>query len=215
MKKPWSGRFVDKTSKSVESFTESISFDHRLWKYDIEGSIAHAKMLGKQGIISKRETGKIIKGLKDIAHRIDTGKFRFNKALEDIHMNIESALINTIGDVGEKLHTARSRNDQVALDLRLYLREESKALHSLIKNLQKILLNRAAQYLNALMPGYTHLQRAQPVLLSSPSQARQSMRGRARVLSSREEDHFRVTHGWLAVRHRATAKAAAVVTTGI
>ena len=166
MKKPWAGRFVDKTSKTVESFTESISFDHRLWKHDIEGSIAHAKMLGKQGIISKREMGKIIKGLKDIAHRIEAGKFRFNTALEDIHMNIEYALINTIGDAGMKLHTARSRNDQVALDLRLYLREESKSTRSLIRNLQKVLLNRAAQYLNVFMPGYTHLQRAQPVLLS-------------------------------------------------
>jgi len=166
MKKPWAGRFVDKTSKTVDSFTESISFDHRLWRYDIEGSIAHAKMLGKQGIISKRETGKIINGLKDIAKRIEAGKFRFNEALEDIHMNIESALIKLAGDVGEKLHTARSRNDQIALDLRLYLREESKAIHALIKNLQKILLDSASQYLNVFMPGYTHLQRAQPVLLS-------------------------------------------------
>jgi len=166
MKKPWAGRFVDKTSRTVESFTESISFDHRLWRYDIEGSIAHAKMLGKQGIISKRETGKIINGLKDIAKRIEAGKFRFNEALEDIHMNIESALIKSAGDVGEKLHTARSRNDQIALDLRLYLREESKTIHALIKNLQKILLNSASQYLNVFMPGYTHLQRAQPVLLS-------------------------------------------------
>jgi argininosuccinate lyase len=166
MKKPWAGRFVDKTSKTVDSFTESISFDHRLWRYDIEGSIAHAKMLGKQGIISKRETEKIIKGLKDIAKRIEAKKFRFNEALEDIHMNIEATLIKTAGAVGEKLHTARSRNDQVALDLRLYLREESKAIHALIKNLQKILLNSASQYLNVFMPGYTHLQRAQPVLLS-------------------------------------------------
>jgi argininosuccinate lyase len=166
MKKPWAGRFVDKTSRTAESFTESISFDHRVWRYDIEGSIAHAKMLGKQGIISKRETEKIINGLKDIAKRIESGKFRFNESLEDIHMNIESALIKSIGDVGEKLHTARSRNDQIALDMRLYLREESRAIHSLIKNFQKILLNRATKYLNVFMPGYTHLQRAQPVLLS-------------------------------------------------
>jgi argininosuccinate lyase len=166
MKKLWAGRFVDKTSKAVESFTESISFDHRLWRYDIEGSIAHAKMLGKQGIISKREMGKIIKGLKDIEQRIGAGKFRFNKALEDIHMNIESSLIAAIGDVGEKLHSARSRNDQVALDLRLYLRAECKAIGSLIKCLQRILLTSAQKYINVFMPGYTHLQRAQPVLLS-------------------------------------------------
>lgn len=166
MKKPWAGRFVDKTSKTVESFTESISFDHRLWRYDIEGSIAHAKMLGKQGIIPKRETEKIIKGLNDIAKKFEARKFRFNEALEDIHMNIESALIKSAGPAGEKLHTARSRNDQIALDLRLYLREESTAIHALIKNLQKTLLKSATKYLDVCMPGYTHLQRAQPVLLS-------------------------------------------------
>jgi argininosuccinate lyase len=166
MKKPWSGRFIDKTSKTVESFTESISFDYRLWRYDIEGSISHVKMLGKQGIISKRDMEKIIKGLQEIAKIIEAGKFHFKEALEDIHMNIESALINSIGDVGEKLHTARSRNDQVALDLRLYLRAESKAIESLIKSLQRILLKSATKYRNVFMPGYTHLQRAQPVLLS-------------------------------------------------
>jgi len=166
MKKPWAGRFVGKTSRTVESFTESISFDYRLWRYDIEGSIAHVRMLGKQGIISKREMAKIIKGLQELAKKIDAGKFRFKEALEDIHMNIESALINMIGDVGEKLHTARSRNDQVSLDLRLYLRAESKAIDSLIKSLQRTLLKSAMKYINVLMPGYTHLQRAQPVLLS-------------------------------------------------
>ncbi len=166
MKKPWAGRFIDKLSKTVESFTESISYDHRLWRYDIEGSIAHAKMLGKQGIIHKREMEKIIKGLKEISRQIGAGNFRFREDLEDIHMNIESALINKIGDVGGKLHTARSRNDQVVLDLRLYLREESKAILSLIKKLQRTLLNTAINHLNVLMPGYTHLQRAQPVLLS-------------------------------------------------
>lgn len=166
MKKPWGGRFVDKTSKTVDSFTESISFDYYLWRYDIEGSIAHAKMLGKQGIITKKETKKIIKGLQEIAKKIEAGKFRFKEDLEDIHMNIESALINTIGDAGKKLHTARSRNDQVVLDLRLYLREESKVILSLIKKVQKTLLKSATKYHNVLMPGYTHLQRAQPVLLS-------------------------------------------------
>ncbi|MEW6068582.1 MAG: argininosuccinate lyase [Nitrospirota bacterium] len=166
MRKPWAGRFEKKTSKIVEKFTESISFDYRLWKYDIKGSIAHAKMLGKQGIISKRDSAKIIKGLEDIAKDIGTGKFRFRKNLEDIHMNIETALIEKIGDTGGKLHTARSRNDQVALDLRLYLREETKEIISLIKNFQNTLLSIAGTHLNSLMPGYTHLQRAQPVLLS-------------------------------------------------
>jgi argininosuccinate lyase len=166
MKKPWSGRFSEKTSSVVESFTESISFDHRLWKYDIEGSIAHAKMLGKHSIISREDSEKIIKGLEEIAKEIETGKFRFRKKLEDIHMNIEAALIEKTGDAGRKLHTARSRNDQVALDLRLYLRSETKEILSLIKKFQKILLHIAIKYLHVVMPGYTHLQRAQPVLLS-------------------------------------------------
>ncbi|MBM4139905.1 MAG: argininosuccinate lyase [Nitrospira sp.] len=166
MKKPWSGRFREKTSKIVESFTESISFDHRLWKYDIEGSIAHAKMLTKQGIISKEDSKKIIKGLEEIAKEIETGKFRFRKKLEDIHMNIEAALIEKTGDAGRKLHTARSRNDQVALDLRLYLRAEIKEVISSVKKFQKTLLNVATKHLHVVMPGYTHLQRAQPVLLS-------------------------------------------------
>lgn len=166
MKKPWAGRFRKKTSKIVESFTESISFDHRLWKYDIEGSIAHAKMLGKQGIITREDSEKIMRGLKEVARDIEAGRFTFREDLEDIHMNIEAALIKKIGDVGGKLHTARSRNDQVALDLRLYLRAETKEIISLIKNFQKTLLNIATKHLNSLMPGYTHLQRAQPVLLS-------------------------------------------------
>jgi argininosuccinate lyase len=166
MKKPWAGRFKGKTSKIVESFTESISFDHRLWRHDVRGSIAHAKMLGKQGIIPKEDSEKIINGLRDIAHEIESGKFRFRKDLEDIHMNIEAALIKKIGDAGGKLHTARSRNDQVALDLRLYLRAETREILSLIKKFQKTLLNIATKHLNSLMPGYTHMQRAQPVLLS-------------------------------------------------
>ncbi|MBI5188595.1 MAG: argininosuccinate lyase [Nitrospirae bacterium] len=166
MKKPWAGRFREKTSKIVEHFTESISFDNRLWRYDIEGSIAHAKMLGKQGIITKEDSEEIIRGLKEIAREIETGRFRFKEDLEDIHMNIENALTKKIGPIGGKLHTARSRNDQVALDLRLYLRAETKEIISLIKKLQKTLLNTATKYLNTLMPGYTHMQRAQPVLLS-------------------------------------------------
>ncbi len=166
MKKPWAGRFKEKTSKIVEHFTESISFDHRLWRYDIEGSIAHAKMLGKQGIITREDSEKIIRGLEEIARDIETGRFTFREDLEDIHMNIEAALIKKVGDVGGKLHTARSRNDQVALDLRLYLRAEAKEILSLIKKFQKTLLDTATRYLTSLMPGYTHLQRAQPVLLS-------------------------------------------------
>ncbi len=166
MKKLWGGRFKSKTSHMVESFTESISSDYRLWKYDIQGSIAHTKMLAKQGIITREDSLKIIKGLKEIEHDIKTGIFKFREDLEDIHMNIENALIEKIGDSGRKLHTARSRNDQISLDIRLYLREETKEIISLIQKLQKTFIKIAENNINSLMPGYTHLQRAQPVLLS-------------------------------------------------
>jgi argininosuccinate lyase len=166
MKKPWAGRFSEKTRGIVESFTESISFDRRLWRYDIDGSIAHAGMLGRQGIIPKRDSQKIIDGLKEIAKEIESGRFRFKEKLEDIHMNIEAALIRKIGEAGKKLHTARSRNDQVALDLRLYLRDEIKDISSLIKDLQLEILSIGEKNIDIIMPGYTHMQRAQPVLLS-------------------------------------------------
>lgn len=166
MKKPWSGRFKEKTADIVEQYTESISFDKRLWKYDIEGSIAHAEMLSKQGIIPKKDAEKIIKGLKEIYKEIEEGKFEFKEELEDIHMNIEAALIKKIGDIGGKLHTARSRNDQVALDIRLYLRDEIKEIISSLKNLETSLVEIAEKNLYIIMPGYTHMQRAQPVLLS-------------------------------------------------
>lgn len=165
MKKLWGGRFREKTAGIVESFTESISFDRRLWKYDIEGSVAHAAMLGKQGIISKSDSEKIIRGLKKIAGEIESGKFRFREDLEDIHMNIEAALIKKIGAAGKKLHTARSRNDQVALDLRLYLRDETGRIIASIRELQGALVETAEKHMDVIMPGYTHLQRAQPVLL--------------------------------------------------
>lgn len=166
MKKPWSGRFAGKTSEIVESFSESISFDKRLWRHEIEGSVAHARMLGMQGIISKKEAAAIVKGLREIASDIEGGRFKFSEGLEDIHMNIEAALIKKIGSAGRKLHTARSRNDQVALDMRLYLREETKQILSLIINLQKTILQTAGRHVNTIMPGFTHTQRAQPVLLS-------------------------------------------------
>ncbi len=166
MKKLWGGRFNQKTSKIVESFTESISFDYRLWKHDIQGSIAHAKMLAKQGIITTEDSSKIIKGLEEISRKIEKGKFKFKEELEDIHMNIEAVLTEMIGDAGKKLHTARSRNDQIALDLRLYLRAETHEIILLIKAFQKSIINKAESHLNDIMPGYTHMQRAQPVLLS-------------------------------------------------
>jgi argininosuccinate lyase len=166
MKKLWSGRFSQDTEKTVERFTSSISYDVRIWKYDIEGSIAHAKMLGKQKIILKKESEAIVKGLTAIKKEIESGKFKFHESLEDIHMNIEHALIKKIGPTGGKVHAARSRNDQVNLDLRLFLRDEISDILRLIKGLQKTIVSIAGKYIDIIMPGYTHLQRAQPVLLS-------------------------------------------------
>jgi argininosuccinate lyase len=166
MKKPWSGRFKEKTEKTVEDFTSSVSFDKRLWKYDIEGSIAHAKMLKKQKIISAKDAGLILRSLNKIKQRIEKGQFKFSDTLEDVHMNIEYALIKELGNRGGKLHTARSRNDQIALDLRLFLREEIKEILGLVKNFQGVLVNLAEKHINTAMPGYTHLQKAQPVLLA-------------------------------------------------
>jgi argininosuccinate lyase len=165
-KKPWAGRFTEATSKSVEKYTASISYDRRLWRYDIEGSIAHARMLAKQGIIAQKESDRIVKGLKEINREIEEGRFVFKEELEDIHMNIESALIEKIGDAGGKLHTARSRNDQVALDIRLYLVVETNEVCDVLLDLEKKLAQIASRHIGIIMPGYTHTQRAQPVLLS-------------------------------------------------
>ena len=122
--KPWGGRFTGPTDKFVEEFTASLPFDRRLYKYDIAGSLAHCRMLGRQGIITPEEAGKIVHGLEGILHEIESGRFEWKTSLEDVHMNIEARLIEMVGDAGKKLHTARSRNDQVALDLRMYLRDE-------------------------------------------------------------------------------------------
>ena len=164
--KPWSGRFTQETNKLVEEFNASIAFDKRLYKHDIMGSIAHAKMLTKVGIIKKREAERIISGLKAIEKEIEAGKFRFTSDMEDIHMAIEKRLIEKTGPVGGKLHTARSRNDQVALDVRLYLRDEIGEVKGLIRELQKTFVGIAKKNLDCIMPGYTHLQRAQPILFS-------------------------------------------------
>lgn len=162
--KMWSGRFTKETDELVEDFHSSISFDSRLYKQDIRGSIAHARMLGEQGIISKKESQLIIEGLKEIEREIDEGKILFSVDAEDIHMNIEKILTEKIGEVGKKLHTARSRNDQVALDMRLYLKEEIKVLMGLLADLQQTIIAKAEENLDIIMPGYTHLQKAQPVL---------------------------------------------------
>lgn len=166
MKKPWAGRFKEKTAKSLEEFSQSISFDRRLWQEDIEGSRAHARMLHRQGIITEEELSQILKGLAEIEEEIKDGKFQFRQELEDIHMNIERALIEKIGDAGAKLHTARSRNDQVVTDLRLYLRKEVSEIIGLILEFEKTIITVAEKHIDTVMPGYTHLQRAQPVLLA-------------------------------------------------
>ncbi len=162
--KPWGGRFTEATNALVEEYTASIQYDWRLFPYDIAGSVAHAAMLGKTGIITEREARKIITGLKGVLQEIADGKLEFSMELEDIHMNIESRLIRKIGPVGGKLHTARSRNDQVALDLRMYLRDEIVEIRRLLREMQKTIIVLAERHQDTVMPGYTHLQRAQPVL---------------------------------------------------
>jgi argininosuccinate lyase len=161
--KPWGGRFTESTDAFVEAFTASISFDHRLYRHDIAGSIAHARMLAHAGIISDTECGRIVDGLEGILADIDQGNFAWSVALEDIHMNIEARLIERIGETGKKLHTGRSRNDQVATDLRLYLREEIDAVCTGIDRLQDGLLALASRESATIMPGFTHLQVAMPV----------------------------------------------------
>lgn len=165
-KKPWGGRFKKGTHELVEKFSASIDLDKRLYREDIEGSIAHAKMLGKVGIISKQESQKIVKGLEEIREEIERGKFSFREEFEDIHLNVERRLIEKIGHIGGKLHTARSRNDQIVLDERLYLRREIEEILSIIKDLAEAFLDLAEGNVKVIMPSYTHLQRAQPVLLS-------------------------------------------------
>ena len=166
MKKLWGGRFKQSTDSLMETFSASISFDKRLYDCDIEGSIAHCKMLARCKIITTAESNKIIKGLKRILRECDEGRFKYSDSLEDIHMNIENRLREIIGPVAGKLHTARSRNDQVCLDIRLYLRKEVDDIVGEINRLTKTLITIAKKNINHLIPGYTHLQRAQPVLLS-------------------------------------------------
>jgi len=162
--KPWAGRFTEATNELVEEFTASIPYDWRLYSYDIAGSIAHATMLAKTGIITQKESRQIIAGLKDIHKEIAAGALTLSLELEDIHMNIEDRLIRKVGPVGGKLHTARSRNDQVALDLRMYLRDEIMEISELLQSFQRVIVGLADRHQDVVMPGYTHLQRAQPVL---------------------------------------------------
>ena len=166
MKKMWGGRFSKKTDLLTDDFNSSISFDQRLYKQDITGSIAHARMLGKQNIIDSQEADQIIEALEAILLDIEAGNIEFSVSMEDIHMNVEAILTERIGDVGKKLHTGRSRNDQVATDMRLYVKEIADDSKSLIQNLILTLLDLAEDHTNTIMPGYTHLQRAQPITFS-------------------------------------------------
>jgi len=160
------GRFKNPAAKSAQRYSESVSFDWRLYRYDIAGSIAHAAALAQAGIITADERRKIESELRAIEKEIDSGKFEWEQSLEDVHMNIEAALTKRIGAAGAKLHTARSRNDQIALDLRLYVKEESRDVITQLRRLQIAALNVAEQHLDVVMPGYTHLQRAQPITFS-------------------------------------------------
>lgn len=165
-KKPWGGRFSEDLSTTAERISASVHFDARLWRQDIRGSMAHAKMLARIGILTREELDAILGGLASIEKEIEAGTFEFSPSLEDVHMNIEAALTARIGDAGRKLHTARSRNDQVATDMRLYLMDESGPIRSLITDCVGILADKASKEISAIMPGYTHLQAAQPVRFS-------------------------------------------------
>ncbi len=164
--KLWGGRFKESTNELVEEFTESVSYDKRLAPFDIAGSVAHVKMLEKQGILKKEEAERIISGLNEILKEIERGKLNWKRELEDVHMNIEKRLTEKVGPVGGKLHTGRSRNDQVATDVRLYVRKEIEEILELLKNLRRAFVKQAEENLDVVMPGYTHLQIAQPVLYS-------------------------------------------------
>ncbi|MGN0614297.1 MAG: argininosuccinate lyase [Porcipelethomonas sp.] len=161
--KMWAGRFSKEVDETVNAFNSSIAFDGRMYRHDIKGSIAHADMLGKCGIITQEDSRQIIEGLEGILSDIESGKLEFDMTAEDIHMFIEAELTKRLGDVGKRLHTSRSRNDQVALDIRLYLRDEIKELKELVLKLAEALCDMAAKHTETVMPGYTHLQRAQPV----------------------------------------------------
>jgi argininosuccinate lyase len=161
--KPWSGRFNEPTDAFVEAFTASVGFDQRMYRQDIAGSIAHASMLARVGVLTDDECNLIIDGLKQIEQDIDAGNFKWSTRLEDVHMNIEARLTEKIGEVGKKLHTGRSRNDQVATDIRLYLRDETGSILSELRRLQVALIDLAEQHAETILPGFTHLQTAQPI----------------------------------------------------
>jgi len=164
--KPWAGRFTQSTDPSAERFTASLAFDQRLWSYDITGSVAWAKALGRAGLLTAAERDTIVRGLEAVQGELATGAFPFRPELEDIHMNVERRLQELVGEVGGKLHTGRSRNDQIALDERLYLKDSIARVGEGLRRVQEALVARAAETVDAPLPGYTHLQRAQPVVLA-------------------------------------------------
>jgi len=164
--KPWAGRFTQSTDPSAERFTASLAFDQRLWSYDITGSVAWAKALGRAGLLTAAERDTIVRGLEAVRGELATGAFPFRPELEDIHMNVEGRLQELVGEVGGKLHTGRSRNDQIALDERLYLKDSIARVGEGLRRVQEALVARAAETVDAPLPGYTHLQRAQPVVLA-------------------------------------------------
>jgi len=159
----WAGRFSKQVDSTVNAFNSSIAFDGRMYRHDIQGSIAHATMLGDCGIISKEDSLEIISGLKEILADIDSGKLELDPSAEDIHMFVEAELTKRLGDVGKRLHTSRSRNDQVAVDLRLYLRDEISEIQQMVTDLIRTIIGIAKEHTETVMPGYTHLQRAQPI----------------------------------------------------
>jgi argininosuccinate lyase len=184
--KTWGGRFRETMDEVVDRFNASLRFDHRLYAQDIEGSLAHCRMLAEQGIISREEGTVIAEALREIKREMERGDYKFDKGHEDIHTLVEKALIEKVGAVGEKLHTGRSRNDQVALDIRLFVREAAQRVVFLIKEVQEALVMLAEKHLDVIAPGYTHLQRAQPILLSHHLLAYYEMmkRDRERFLES-------------------------------
>ena len=162
----WGGRFTKATDQLVYNFNASIAFDQKFYKQDIEGSIAHVKMLGKQGILTEQEMNDIVTTLQEIKEDVESGKLEITSEYEDIHSFVEANLIDRLGDTGKKLHTGRSRNDQVALDMRLYTRDEVLAVDGLLKELLTTILHIMEENTETIMPGFTHLQKAQPITLA-------------------------------------------------
>lgn len=190
--KMWAGRFKKQLDNEVNDFNSSIRVDCRMYRADIGGSIAHASMLAKQGIIGTDDAERIINGLEEILRDLESSKLQFDMTAEDIHMFVEAELTKRIGDTGKKLHTARSRNDQVALDIRLYLREQSDEIIDMLGDLVKVITDKAEQYKSTVMPGYTHLQRAQPITFGHHlmAYAQMLLRDISRIKDARDRMNF-------------------------